>query len=83
MVNEILRCGDVPSHRAGTTGEAETAAKTPSPPQLVESNVIDLEAMKASRIVRALVPYSKTIYFIDKCRQFGTTVEFGLSWKNI
>ncbi|QWW70263.1 lytic transglycosylase F [Rhizobium sp. WYJ-E13] len=33
--------------------------------------------MKARRIVRILVPFSKTIYFVDKGRQFGTAVEFG------
>lgn len=57
---------------------AQTSAETPAPPQLVERHVIDLDAMKARRIVRVLVPYSKTIYFVDKGRQFGTAVEFGL-----
>ena len=57
---------------------AQTAAKVPSQPQLVERHAIDLDAMKARRIVRVLVPYSKTIYFVDKGRQFGTAVEFGL-----
>ncbi|MDE1992315.1 MAG: lytic transglycosylase F [Rhizobiaceae bacterium] len=33
--------------------------------------------MKARRIVRVLVPFSKTIYFVDKGRQFGTAVMFG------
>jgi len=40
-------------------------------------NTGDLDAMTKIRLVRILVPYSKTIYFIDKGRQFGTAVEFG------
>ena len=41
--------------------------------------------MKTRRLVRILVPYSKTIYFVDKGRQFGTAVELGLAlekWLN-
>ncbi len=37
----------------------------------------DLDGMKQRRLIRILVPYSKTIYFIDKGRQFGTAVELG------
>jgi membrane-bound lytic murein transglycosylase MltF len=37
----------------------------------------DLDAMTKRRLVRILVPFSKTIYFLDKGRQFGTAVEFG------
>ncbi len=40
-------------------------------------NTGDLDAMTRRRLVRILVPYSKTIYFIDKGRQFGTAVESG------
>ncbi len=40
-------------------------------------NTGDLDTMTKIRLVRILVPYSKTIYFIDKGRQFGTAVEFG------
>ncbi|WP_246665018.1 transporter substrate-binding domain-containing protein [Neorhizobium sp. P12A] len=48
-------------------------------PALIEKHVIDLDEMLQRRIVRVLVPYSKTIYFIDKGRQFGTAVDFGLA----
>lgn len=44
---------------------------------LPKTNTGDLDAMEKSRLVRILVPFSKTIYFIDKGRQFGTAVEFG------
>ncbi len=47
-------------------------------PALIDRHVIDLDAMKERRIVRVLVPYSKTIYFVDMGRQFGTAVTFGL-----
>jgi hypothetical protein len=37
----------------------------------------DLDGMKSRRAVRILVPYNKTIYFIDKGEEFGTAVELG------
>ncbi|MGO4843250.1 lytic transglycosylase F, partial [Rhizobiaceae sp. 2RAB30] len=37
----------------------------------------DFDGMEKRRIIRMLVPYSKTIYFIDRGRQLGTAVEFG------
>ncbi|MGL4528335.1 MAG: transporter substrate-binding domain-containing protein, partial [Aestuariivirga sp.] len=37
----------------------------------------DLEGMKKRRVVRILVPYSKTIYFVDRGRPYGTAVELG------
>jgi len=35
----------------------------------------DLDAMVKRRLVRILVPYSKTMFFLDKGRQYGTVVE--------
>jgi membrane-bound lytic murein transglycosylase MltF len=37
----------------------------------------DLDGMKSRRLIRILVPYSKTIYFIDKGEELGTAAEFG------
>jgi membrane-bound lytic murein transglycosylase MltF len=37
----------------------------------------DLDGMKKRRAIRILVPYSKTIFFIDKGEQLGTAVELG------
>ncbi|MEW9808504.1 transporter substrate-binding domain-containing protein [Mesorhizobium sp. ZMM04-5] len=37
----------------------------------------DLDSMEERRLVRILVPYSKTIYFIDGGDQLGTAVELG------
>lgn len=46
-------------------------------PAITERHVIDLDAMKERRIIRVLVPFSKTIYFVDQGRELGTAVEFG------
>ena len=35
----------------------------------------DLDRMVKRRLVRILVPYSKTMFFLDKGRQYGTVVE--------
>ncbi len=56
---------------------AEVLPVPGSRPPLIEKHIIDLSEMKARRIIRILVPFSKTIYFIDKGMQFGTAVEFG------
>ncbi|PSH69234.1 lytic transglycosylase F [Phyllobacterium brassicacearum] len=45
--------------------------------QFASPHILDLDGMKQRRLVRVLVPYSKTIYFIDQGRQYGTAVEFG------
>ncbi len=37
----------------------------------------DLDGMEERRLVRIIVPFSKTIYFIDRGQEFGTAVEFG------
>lgn len=64
---------------AGLAGATLAAGQQAESPRLIEKHVIDLGVMKERRIVRVLVPYSKTIYFVDKGRQFGTAVEFGLA----
>jgi membrane-bound lytic murein transglycosylase MltF len=37
----------------------------------------DLDGMIGRRVIRIIVPYSKTLYFIDMGRQLGTAVEGG------
>lgn len=61
-----------------STGVMLPAVAAEGGPQLIEKHILDLNAMKERRIVRVLVPFSKTIYFVDKGRQFGTAVVFGL-----
>jgi len=41
----------------------------------------DLNEMKERKLVRILVPYSKSIFFIDKGRQYGTAVELGQAFE--
>lgn len=46
----------------------------------------DFAEMKKRRMIRILVPYSKSIYFIDKGRQYGTAAELGEAleaWLNV
>jgi len=50
---------------------------------LPKPNTGDLDAMQKLRLVRILVPFSKTIYFLDKGRQFGTAVEFGTALEQV
>jgi membrane-bound lytic murein transglycosylase MltF len=38
----------------------------------------DLDGMKKRRLLRMLVLYSKTFYFLDKARQRGATYEAGV-----
>ncbi|NRP74810.1 hypothetical protein ILFOPFJJ_05732 [Ensifer psoraleae] len=37
----------------------------------------DLDGMEKRRLIRILVPFSKTIHFIDRGEQLGTAVETG------
>ncbi|WP_244430557.1 hypothetical protein [Rhizobium sp. CF142] len=47
-------------------GMTQAMAQEAEAPRLLQKHVVDLDAMKERRIVRVLVPYSKTIYFVDK-----------------
>ncbi len=40
----------------------------------------DLDGLLKRRAIRTLVPYSKTIFFIDRGRHFGTAAEAGLAF---
>lgn len=39
----------------------------------------DFDGMEKRRVIRIIVPFSKTIYFIDRGQQLGTAVEFGMA----
>lgn len=47
------------------------------PRDLLGTYVGDFEALEKRRLIRVLVPFSKTIYFVDKGAQYGTAVDFG------
>ncbi|SED39786.1 Membrane-bound lytic murein transglycosylase MltF [Beijerinckia sp. 28-YEA-48] len=44
---------------------------------LVKPWLGDFDAMRERRIIRILVPYSKTLFFIDRGRQLGVSAELG------
>jgi len=50
---------------------------------LLEDHTGDFDEMKKRRLVRILVPFSKTIYFIDKGTQLGTAVDFGTELEKV
>jgi membrane-bound lytic murein transglycosylase MltF len=56
---------------------AENGSDTKTALPLFKTWTGDLDGMKSRRAIRILVPYSKTIYFIDKGEQLGTAVELG------
>ncbi|QHG73581.1 lytic transglycosylase F [Ensifer adhaerens] len=37
----------------------------------------DFDGMEKRRVIRIIVPFSKTIYFLDRGQQLGTAVDFG------
>ncbi len=41
----------------------------------------DFDVMKERRMIRILVPYSKTLYFIDKGRELGIERDFGAAFE--
>ncbi|TCL75685.1 lytic transglycosylase F [Rhizobium sp. BK251] len=43
----------------------------------------DFDTLQKKRLVRVLVPFSKTIYFIDKGAELGTAVEFGRALEKV
>jgi membrane-bound lytic murein transglycosylase MltF len=57
------------------TAEKVSSSKTALPMRGAWTG--DLDGMKDRRLIRILVPYSKTIFFIDKGEQLGVAVEAG------
>jgi membrane-bound lytic murein transglycosylase MltF len=61
-------------------GAAQEKAKPPAkaPRQLstdVKPRTGDFDAMLERRVIRVLVPYSRTLYFVDKGKELGLTAE--------
>ena len=61
---------------AQTTLPALSEAEAPALPPL-KPWTGDFDQMKERRLVRILVPFSRTIYFLDKGAERGTAAEFG------
>jgi membrane-bound lytic murein transglycosylase MltF len=65
-----------PAVRAQGTKAAVPELQAPALPKPTPRTG-DFDAMAKARVVRILVPFSKTIYFLDKGAERGTAAEFG------
>jgi membrane-bound lytic murein transglycosylase MltF len=77
LVMLLMLCG-----LAGTAFPPRPAAGQEETP-LMGKFTDDFDAMEKRRLVRIIVPFSKTIYFIDKGAQYGTAVDFGTEFQNV
>jgi membrane-bound lytic murein transglycosylase MltF len=63
---------------------AAEGSRPPAPRQLVVSNkpwTGDFDRMLERRMIRVLVPYSRTLFYIDKGRERGMTAEIVREWE--
>lgn len=65
------------------TGPLRAEEPAPLGLDMIKSWTGDFDAMEKRRIVRILVPYSKTIYFIDKGQELGTAVDIGRAFQKV
>jgi len=47
-----------------------------------ENRTGDLDVLVARRTLRLLLPYSKTLFFIDRGQEFGLLAEVDANWSN-
>jgi membrane-bound lytic murein transglycosylase MltF len=66
-----------PAQKPAQTPAKEPAAKVglPPPPGVHKTWTGDFDGMVKRRVIRALVPYSKTFYFVDRATQRGLAYE--------
>jgi membrane-bound lytic murein transglycosylase MltF len=66
-----------PTQKPAQTPAKEPAAKVglPPPPGVHKTWTGDFDGMVKRRVIRALVPYSKTFYFVDRATQRGLAYE--------
>lgn len=62
---------------------AQLRAEEPLGLDMIKPWTGDFDGMEKRRIVRILVPYSKTIYFIDKGEELGTAVDIGHAFEKV
>jgi membrane-bound lytic murein transglycosylase MltF len=81
----VAACDSAPEQPADgkAAASAAAAAPAPPPPKPVRATGLptwtdDLAGLLDKRVVRVLVVYSKTFYFIDKGQQRGITYDFGI-----
>jgi len=70
--------GPAAEKSAGATPAPSDTESAPPGPAAVGTWTDDFDGMKDRRLVRMLVAYSKTFYFIDKGTQRGSTYELGM-----
>src|SRR4051812_13571641 len=78
----LVGCDAAPNQPADGKVTAATPAPPPPPPPLAPAGLPtwtgDLPGLLDKRVVRMLVVYSKTFYFLDKGQQRGITYDFGM-----
>jgi hypothetical protein len=81
----LVGCDSPTSPTAEKPVVAEPAVQPSAPPAATPASAAvtrvwkdDFDGMRNRRLVRILVVYSKTFYFIDKATQRGSTYEFGM-----
>jgi len=67
----------------GSVGPLKAEETRPLGLESVKPWTGDLDGMVQRRIVRFLVPYSKTMFFLDKGKQYGTVVEVGRAFEKM
>jgi membrane-bound lytic murein transglycosylase MltF len=72
----LLLATGLPRAGAQTTQPALPKTEAPALP-LPTTRLGDFDMMKERRLIRILVPFSRTIYFLDKGAERGTAAEFG------
>jgi len=72
----LLAAATLPPAQAQTIQPALPDSAAPALP-LPSVRLGDFDMMKQRRLVRILVPFSRTIYFLDKGAERGTAAEFG------
>lgn len=77
-----------PAQEAADQALSETSSASGDeevPPSLLPTTDVwrgDLDGMRRRKLIRILVPYSKTFYFIDRGKQFGATYEAGIAFED-
>ncbi len=72
-------CASSPAHaQSGSLSAGEDVEVDALVTPVLEPWLGDLDGMRRRRMIRILVPYSKTHYFVDGGRQYGIAYEYGV-----
>jgi membrane-bound lytic murein transglycosylase MltF len=67
----------------GSSSDSETASSVMPPEEIVKPWKGDFDGMAERRIIRALVVYSRMLYFLDGAEQHGVTYEVLKEFENV